>query len=158
MYRTKIDIPEDARHKLVELLNARLADGIDLMLQGKQAHWNVKGPQFIALHELFDRIVEHAREWADDMAERAVTLGGTAQGTLQQVSGRTTLSAYPPKAAHGPEHLEALSANLAAFGKSVRTAIDQATHLGDADTADLFTSISRAADKDLWFLEAHLQA
>ncbi len=158
MYSTKNDISEGTRVKLVELLNARLADGIDLMLQGKQAHWNVKGPNFIALHELFDKLVEDAEEYVDSIAERAVQLGGTAEGTIASVGGRTKLPLYDLKLSTGRDHVEALSTSLAVFGRSIRTAIAEATKLDDADTADLFTEISRGVDKYLWFLEAHLQA
>ncbi len=157
MHVTKNDLPLDARTQLVVLLNARLADGIDLMLQGKQAHWNVKGPHFIALHELFDKIVEESEDWVDDLAERAVALGGVAEGTLVAVGKRTSLPAYPLDLIDGLAHVDALSSALARFGKSVRAAIDESSKLGDADTSDLFTGISRAVDKDLWFLEAHLQ-
>lgn len=158
MHRTRIDIPESQRKQTIELLNARLADAIDLQLQAKQAHWNVKGPNFIALHELFDKIAEEAEEFVDEIAERATALGGIAEGTSQVVAKRTTLTAYPLDAKDGRTHVEALSSILAAFGKNVRAAIAQADELGDADTADLFTGVSRKADKYLWFVEAHLQA
>ena len=155
--RTKNDLPEGQRAKLVELLNAHLASCIDLQMQAKQAHWNVKGENFIALHELFDKVAETAEESIDELAERAVQLGGTARGTLQSVSKETGLSEYPMEIHGGREHVEALSSALAAFGKGVRQAIAIATELSDADTADLFTGISREIDKQLWFVEAHLQ-
>jgi starvation-inducible DNA-binding protein len=158
MHATKNDLALDVRTKVTALLNARLADAIDLTLQGKQAHWNVKGPHFIALHELFDKIVEDAEAWVDDLAERVVALGGLAEGTLAAVGQRTTLSPYPIEIFDGPDHVEALSSALARFGKGIRAAIDEADKLGDKDSADLFTEISREADKQLWFLEAHLQA
>ena len=158
MHPTKNDLALDVRTKVATLLNARLADAIDLTLQGKQAHWNVKGPQFIALHELFDKIVEESEDWVDDIAERIVALGGVAEGTVGAVGKRTTLAAYPLELSDGPDHVDALSSALARFGKNVRAAIDESSKLGDADTSDLFTGISRAVDKDLWFLEAHLQA
>jgi starvation-inducible DNA-binding protein len=158
MHPTKNDLPDKTRADVVALLQARLAEGIDLMLQGKQAHWNVKGPNFIALHELFDKIVEQSEEWVDDMAERLVALGGVAEGTIQAVGKRSKLDAYPLDIADGVAHCEALSTALARFGKAVRAASDEAGKLGDADTADLFTGISRDVDKDLWFVEAHLQS
>jgi len=127
-------------------------------LQTKQAHWNVKGPNFIALHELFDKISDEVREFVDLMAERITTLGGTAEGTLQAVGPRTTLAPYSLAITSGPQHLEALSSALAAFGSSIRQAIDESAGFGDADTADLFTEVSRETDKQLWFLEAHLQS
>ena len=158
MYKTKNDIPEATRVKVVELLNARLADCIDLQTQTKQAHWNVKGPNFIALHELFDQINEDVEDYVDDIAERAVQLGGLAEGTARMAAKRSSLAEYPAMAVDGRSHVEALSSALAAFGAAARKGIDQANDLGDLDTADLFTEISRGIDKWLWFVEAHLQA
>ncbi len=158
MHTTKNDLPESVRTKLVELLDARLADAIDLKTQVKQAHWTVKGPNFIALHELFDKIATDADEYVDSIAERAVQLGGTPHGTARQAAKRTTLSEYPAGITAGKDHVEALSSVLAAFGKLVRTAIDQSDELRDKDTADLFTEVSRGVDKWLWFVEAHLHA
>lgn len=158
MHPTKNDLPADKRSQVVQLLNDRLADLIDLQLQTKQAHWNVKGPHFIALHELFDSVSGLVLGFIDEVAERAVALGGTAEGGLPAVGKRTKLSPYPVSAVNGREHVEALSTALAAAGKLARAAIDQSDQLGDADTADLFTGISRELDKQLWFVEAHLQA
>src|SRR5215471_2874097 len=158
MFKTKNDLPEVTRVKAIELLNARLADCTDLQTQTKQAHWNVKGPSFIALHELFDKINEEVEDYVDDLAERAVQLGGVAEGTARAVARRSSLAEYPANAVDGRGHVEALSSALAAFGKSARNAIDQANDLGDLDTADLFTEVSRGIDKWLWFVEAHLQA
>jgi starvation-inducible DNA-binding protein len=158
MYKTKNDLPESARTQLVDLCNARLADAIDLQTQCKQAHWNVKGPAFIALHELFDKVNEDVEEYVDLIAERAVQLGGVAEGTARSVAKRSTLPEYAAKGATGPAHVDALSSALAAFGKLARQAIDQSSDLKDADTADVFTEISRGVDKWLWFVEAHLQA
>jgi starvation-inducible DNA-binding protein len=158
MHKTRIDLPAKARAKLVDLLNARLADGIDLQLQAKQAHWNVKGPNFIALHELFDRIAGEIGGQVDDMAERITALGGVAEGTVQAVTGRSKLDAYPLEITDGRAHVDALAAAIARFAKAVRKAIDDSGKAGDADTSDLFTGISRSADKNLWLLEAHLQA
>jgi len=158
MFRTKNDLPENTRVKAVELLNTRLADCIDLQTQTKQAHWNVKGPDFIALHELFDKINEAVEDYVDDIAERAVQLGGVAEGTARMVAKRSALAEYPASAVDGRSHVEALSSALAAFGKAARKAIDQANELNDLDTADLFTEVSRGIDKWLWFVEAHLQA
>lgn len=158
MNRTKNDLPEATRSKLVELLNARLSDAIDLQTQCKQAHWNVKGPNFIALHKLFDEVNEDVEEYVDSLAERAVQLGGVADGTARTVAKRSALSEYPPKAITGRDHADALSSALSAFGKSAREAIDKSTELRDADTADLFTEISRGVDKWLWMVEAHLES
>jgi starvation-inducible DNA-binding protein len=158
MFKTKNDLSESIRGKAIELLNARLADAIDLQTQTKQAHWNVKGPNFIGLHELFDKINEDVEDYVDDIAERAVQLGGVADGTARSVAKRSALAEYPASAVDGRSHVEALSSALAAFGKAARKGIDQANELGDLDTADLFTEVSRGIDKWLWFVEAHLQA
>jgi starvation-inducible DNA-binding protein len=158
VFKTKNDLPERTRVKAVELLNARLADCIDLQTQTKQAHWNVKGPTFFALHELFDKISGDVQGYVDDMAERAVQLGGVAEGTVRTVAMRSSLAEYSASGADGRSHVDALSSALAAFGKAARKAIDEAHELGDLDTADLFTEISRGIDKWLWFVEAHLQA
>ncbi len=158
MYATKNDLPETTRTKLAELCNARLAEAIDLQTQCKQAHWNVKGPTFIALHELFDKVNEDVEEYVDLIAERVVQLGGVAEGTARAVAKRSSLSEYAPKGPGGLDHVQALSSALSAFGKLARAAIDQASDARDADTADIFTEISRGTDKWLWFVESHLQA
>jgi starvation-inducible DNA-binding protein len=158
VFKTKNDLPETVRVKVIELLNARLADCKDLQTQTKQAHWNVKGPNFIGLHELFDKINEEIDEYVDEIAERAVQLGGVAEGTARVVAKRSTLPEYPLNIADGRAHVDALSSALAAFGKLARKAIDESNDLGDLDTADLFTEVSRGIDKWLWFVEAHLQA
>jgi starvation-inducible DNA-binding protein len=158
MHYTKNDLPESVRIKVVDLLNARLADAIDLNSQAKQAHWNVKGPHFIALHELFDDVAENIEEHVDTIAERITSLGGIAHGTVAAVGRGTSLKPYPEDISDGTQHVEALSSALADFGAKVRKGIDQAAQFGDADTSDLFTGVSRDVDKYLWFLEAHLQA
>jgi starvation-inducible DNA-binding protein len=158
MHPTRIDLSRKTRGRVVDLLNARLADAIDLQLQSKQAHWNVKGPNFIALHELFDKIADDVEGHIDEMAERITALGGVAEGTVQAVAGRSRLDAYPLGIAEGRAHLEALAGAIARFGKSVRKVIDESAKAGDADTSDLFTGVSRDVDKNLWLVEAHLQA
>jgi starvation-inducible DNA-binding protein len=156
MHKTRNDIAEATRTKVIEVLGARLADSIDLMHQAKQAHWNVKGPSFIALHKLFDEVVDAAEEYMDLIAERIVQLGGTTEGTIQAAAERSSLNKYPLNISAERAHVEALSSALAAFGKGARHAIDQTDGLGDRDTADIFTEISRGVDKYLWFVEAHL--
>jgi len=157
LFATKNDLSKKTRAAVVALLNARLLDAIDLQLQAKQAHWNVKGPQFIALHELFDKVADTADEATDLMAERAVQLGGVAVGAAKAVASGSKLAPYPLTAADGAAHVDALSSALARFGELVRKAIDEADALGDKDTADLFTEVSRDTDKYLWFVEAHQQ-
>ncbi|TMA19237.1 MAG: DNA starvation/stationary phase protection protein Dps [Deltaproteobacteria bacterium] len=158
MYPTKNDLPEGTRRQVIELCNARLADAIDLQTQTKQAHWNVKGPDFIALHKLFDEVNDDVEEYVDLLAERAVQLGGVADGTARSVAKRSTLPEYPLKGGTGRQHVEALSTALASFGKAVRTAIAESDRLDDADTNDIFVEISRGVDKWLWMVEAHLHA
>jgi len=157
VYPVHNDLPEDARNSLIALLDARLAEAIDLQTQMKQAHWNVKGPTFVSLHELFDKINEDVEDYVDLIAERGVQLGGLVHGTSRQVATRTTLPEYP-LVKEGRQHVEAVTTALAAFGTLVRAAIDRSDDLGDKDTADIFTEISRGVDKWLWFVEAHRQA
>ena len=158
MYDTRNDLPESVRTPMVTLLNSRLADAIDLGTQAKQAHWNVKGPNFIALHELFDQIAEHIEDHVDTLAERITALGGTANGTIAAVSRTSSLAPYPADITEGVQHVDALSSAVANLGAKVRKGIEEAAKVRDADTSDLFTGISREIDKDLWFLEAHLHA
>jgi starvation-inducible DNA-binding protein len=157
-FATRIDIDEGARDGLVQLLNARLADTFDLYSQLKQAHWNVKGSDFIQLHELYDSVAEPVIEYVDMIAERATALGGLALGTARLAAAASTLDEYPIDAVAGADTIGVVADRLAAYGASVRAAIDAAVELGDQDTADLFTEISRAIDKQLWFVEAHQQA
>ena len=158
LYETENDIPKAARVELNALINQRLADVIDLQLQLKQAHWNVKGPHFIGLHELFDKIAEEIEDYVDMIAERIVQLGGIAQGTVRVAAARSRLEEYPLAIADGKAHVEAVARALSTFGREARVTIDEAGALEDADTADLFTEISRGIDKWLWFVEAHSQA
>ena len=158
MHNTKIDLAKDKRSELVDILNQRLADATDLKSQAKQAHWNVKGMHFIALHELFDKVATAADEHTDLIAERITTLGGTAYGTVRQAAQKSSLAEYPLEITDGTAHVDALSSALADFGKKVRSDIDRAGEIGDQDTADLFTEISRETDKNLWFVEAHIQS
>lgn len=157
LYATKNDLPEDARVQAITLLNQRLADGIDLETQCKQAHWSVKGQSFIALHKLFDDVHDDVDHYVDLIAERIVQLGGIAEGTVHIAAERSTLDVYPLVLSDGLEHVDALSSALAAFGRTVRKAIKEMDDLGDADTADLLTEVSRGTDKWLWFVEAHAQ-
>jgi starvation-inducible DNA-binding protein len=157
MYETSNDLSATTRRSMIEVLNEYLADAIDLQLQAKQAHWNIKGPNFVGLHQLFDQVAAEARENADDIAERAVALGGVARGTLQAVSGQSQLREYPLQVGDWRAHVRAVQDALATFGRGARKAIDDATALNDADTADLFTEISRGVDKSLWMVEAHIQ-
>jgi starvation-inducible DNA-binding protein len=158
LIQTKNDLSESTRGSMTQLLNQQLADLLDLGLQTKQAHWNVKGPHFIGLHELFDKAAEELEEFTDSIAERAVQLGGVALGTVQVISKNSRLPAYPLDMHSGNKHVAALSSALAEFGKTMRLAIDTASKAGDADTSDLFTEVSRGVDKLLWMVEAHQQA
>jgi starvation-inducible DNA-binding protein len=157
MYHTHNDLSPAIRARMIELLNARLADAVDLRTQLKVAHWNVKGAQFIALHKLFDDIAASTDEYVDLIAERAVQLGGVADGTARQVAGRTSLDEYAATGG-GQEHVHAVVDALSSFGRLAREAIELAASAKDQDTSDIFTEISRGNDKWLWMVEAHLQA
>ena len=158
MHKTKIDIDGDVREQMIETLNARLADSLDLKSQAKHAHWNVKGMNFIALHELFDQVATDVEDYTDLIAERVTVLGGTAGGTVRVAGQKSSLSQYPMEITEGADHVEALSSALAAFSKSTRANVDEADEAGDAITADLFTEVARGTDKLLWFVEAHTQS
>lgn len=157
MHQTRNHTPSNAKAASIELLNARLADGIDLALATKQAHWNLKGPQFIGIHLMLDTFRTDQDEWNDTIAERVAQLGGTALGTSQVVASASKLPAYPTDVYAIADHLAALIDRYADFGNALRENIDQSAEAGDADTADLFTEVSRGIDKQLWFLEAHVQ-
>ncbi|MBI1765246.1 MAG: DNA starvation/stationary phase protection protein Dps [Acidobacteria bacterium] len=157
-YHTSIDLDAETRAQIIALLNQHLADTFDLYSQTKQAHWNVKGAQFFQLHELYDKLAAELIDHVDTIAERATALGGTALGTLQMAAKATRLGDYPAEAVAGQVSLQTLVERFAALATTTRAAIEEADKLGDANTADLFTGVSRALDKSLWFLEAHLQA
>jgi starvation-inducible DNA-binding protein len=153
---TRNTLGEKIRIQSVELLNKHLAAAIDLHAQVKQAHWNVRGPNFIAIHELFDKVSEEVEDFSDMLAERAGGLGGTAEGTLEIAAERSFLIRYPLGIADEQKHVFAVAGALAAFGQSVREASEHATSFGDTDTADLFTEVSRGIDHQLWFVESHI--
>lgn len=154
---THNDLKSNTRKTVIDILNARLADAIDLALITKQAHWNVKGPTFIAVHELLDTLRTGLDEHVDTIAERVAQLGGIALGTSQSVASRTPLAPYPTDISKVSDHLEALVERYSATAKLVRKAIEDCDEAGDADAADIFTAYSRTLDKSLWFLESHLQ-
>ena len=158
MYETENDIPKAERTELITLINQRLADLVDLQMQLKQAHWNVKGPHFIGLHELFDKIAEEVESYVDLAAELIVQLGGIALGTVREAAVHSRMEEYPLDIADGHAHVEAVAKALSTFGREARVTMDEADKMGDADTADMFTEISRGVDKWLWFVEAHNQA
>ena len=155
-YPTRIDLSVDIRTQVVDLLNETLAATLDLKTQIKQAHWNVKGMDFYQLHELFDELATEIEEFADLVAERATALGGTAMGTARLAAQRSILPEYPNDIVDGDEHVTALAERFAKYAAHVRSAIDRTDELGDKDTADMYTEISRTIDKRLWFLESHL--
>ena len=156
MHPTHNTMPEHTRSQVCEILSARLMDSSDLYFQAKTAHWNVKGPNFIALHKLFDKLAECASEWSDLIAERVVQLGGQAEGTVQVVTERTSLEPYPPTIVDEHEHVHAVSAVLAQFGELVRDGIEKTEELEDMGSSDLLIDVAREVDKLLWFVEAHL--
>jgi starvation-inducible DNA-binding protein len=152
---TRIDIKPKLRDSMTALLNQQLADTLDLYTQVKQAHWNVKGPRFIMLHELFDKLAEELEEPVDDIAERITALGGIARGTARDAAARSRLKELG-RDFHDLNLVGELADRYAALAASTRAAIETAAKEGDADTSDLFTGISRELDKALWFLESHL--
>ena len=156
-HQTRNDTKSNAKKVSLDTLQARLADGIDLALDIKQAHWNLKGPQFIGIHEMLDGFRDEVDDYNDKVAERITQLGGTARGTVQAVATETKLAAYPLDTYAVADHLAALIDRYAVYGNAVRQNIDDTDEAGDAGTSDLFTEVSRGLDKQLWFLEAHVQ-
>ncbi len=157
LHQTKNNTKNNAKAVSMECLEARLADSLDLGLVTKQAHWNLKGPQFIGIHLMLDKFRDEQDEWTDSIAERIVQLGGTAKGTAQEVTKRTSLQPYPTDTYRIADHLAALIERYAACANAIRQNIEDTDEAGDPDTADLFTEVSRGLDKQLWFLEAHVQ-
>jgi starvation-inducible DNA-binding protein len=155
MHQTRNTLSENIRNRSIELLNKHLAALIDLHGQVKQAHWNVRGANFIAIHELFDKVTGEVEDYSDTIAERAGALGGTAHGTIQVATKHSFLVPYALGIADAKDHIFAVSGALAAFGQSARQAIDESAAHGDAATADLFTEISRGIDQQLWLVESH---
>ena len=157
-YKTSNDLPAEVREQVITLLNQHLADTFDLYSQAKQAHWNVKGAQFFQLHELFDKLADESQGYTDMIAERITALGGTAAGTVRMSAAASRLDEYPLDVSHGLSSVEALVRAYASLAETTREAIETTDGVGDADSADLFTEVSRGLDKSLWFLEAHLQS
>jgi len=156
-YSSSIGVPEHNRQAIIALLGARLADSADLRSQVKWAHWNVKGMHFIQLHELFDSVASHLDDQTDSIAERITTLGGVANGTVRETAAKSGLNEADLTASDGASMLKFLVHNVAHHANVLRTAVQESDDLGDAITADLFTQLARELDKDLWFLEAHIQ-
>jgi starvation-inducible DNA-binding protein len=156
-FKTSIDIEASKRQQMITVLNQQLADTFDMMSIMKQAHWNVKGPQFIALHELFDEIANGLVPYVDMIAERVTALGGMAMGTVRMAAEASRLDAYPTEVVNSLETVRVVADRLADLAASTREAGDRAEELHDMDTNDLFLEVSRDLDKWLWFLEAHLQ-
>jgi starvation-inducible DNA-binding protein len=155
LHKSRNDLKSNTKTTVATLLNARLADAIDLALMTKQAHWNLRGRQFIAVHEMLDGFRSEIEGHVDTMAERVVQLGGIALGTTQTVAHGSALKAYPTDLVSVEDHIAALAERYGNLANSTRAAIDATAEAGDADTADIFTAVSRSLDKALWFLEAH---
>jgi starvation-inducible DNA-binding protein len=156
-FATSIDLPAEARTKLIQMLNQQLADTFDLFSQTKQAHWNVKGPQFYQLHVLYDEMAEHLLEHIDNIAERITALGGTAMGTARMAATSSRLQDFPQDAIDSLDNVRALAQCYAMLTESTREGIDISEQLKDMTTNDLLIDVTRDLDKFLWFLEAHLQ-
>ncbi|MEC7519881.1 MAG: DNA starvation/stationary phase protection protein Dps [Myxococcota bacterium] len=155
-FPSHVNLNDDVRSELVELLNDTLATSIDLTYQVKQAHWNIKGPWFFARHELFDKLAGNLREWTDDIAERASTLGGYAKGTVRMAAGTSKLGEYDERVIEGKQHIRALVDRYTTFTQQLRDGIATAQKKEDVVTEDLLTEVARGAELDMWFLESHI--
>ena len=156
--KTRHPLDKQSREKSVALLNDFLVLAIDLRLQVKQAHWNVRGPNFISLHELFDRLAGELEETVDELAERVTALGGRALGTASRIASKTDLGDLPKKATWGPELVALVADRYAAVAECAGMAIDRAQKADDEVTADLFIKTALGLDRALWFLEATLES
>lgn len=150
-------LPAETRKKMAGHLQDTLAASVDLYSHAKQAHWNIRGARFMALHLLFDESADAVQPFADQLAERAGQLGAEVKGTLRNAAAGSPLKEYPLGIAHGEAHLHALASSFADYAKLIHENIDSATDAGDTTTADLFTEISRTVDLRLWFLESHFE-
>lgn len=155
MHKTLNDLPVSVRETSIQLLNSRLADSFDLYSQIKQAHWTVRGLNFIALHELFDKVATNVLKSVDLIAERIQQLGGTAQGTIRESSKKSSLPEYPLTITSSVEHIQALLKAMSHFSCFTRKNISELSET-DVVTADMLTEIMRNMDRDLWFIESHL--
>jgi starvation-inducible DNA-binding protein len=156
MYKSPSPLSESARKEIAVSLNARLADGLDLHSQIKVAHWNIKGPNFAALHPLFETFAIGLAAHNDALAERAVTLGAQVYGTARAVAKASTLPEYPPETKKDLEHVKLLAERIDSYLEGVRASRDVADKLEDQDTVDLLTGIIVEFEKHAWFLRASL--
>jgi starvation-inducible DNA-binding protein len=157
-YPSSVGVPDKNRQALIALLNIHLANSSDVHSQVKWAHWNVKGKNFYQLHLLFDSVATHLEDHIDTIAERISALGGIANGTVRESAAKSSIPEADLAAYDGPDMVKFLVHNVGHYTNALRTAIQEADDLEDAITVDLFTTITREMDKDLWFIEAHIQA
>lgn len=156
MYKTPSHLSEASRTELVRTLNARLADGLDLHSQLKVAHWNVRGPQFPALHPLFEQFAIQLATYNDSIAERAVTLGGLAAGTARHVAKTSRLSEYPQDTTRDLDHVRLLAERLDVYLVGARESREIAQKLADEESVSLLTDVITDFEKNAWFLRATL--
>ncbi len=156
MYETPSRLPENARVEIADALNATLADGLDLHASLKVAHWNLKGPHFAALHPLFEEIASGLAAHNDAVAERAVTLGARARGTLRQAARTSRIADYPQDTSRDLDHVRLVADRIDTYLDGVRAARAVSERGGDVDTVDLLTSVALDLEKNGWFLRASL--
>ena len=157
LFITRNDLSEAVRLRSIGVLNPLLADTLDLYSQTKQAHWNVKGEEFYQLHKLFDELAESTEAFVDLIAERVTALGGEARGTVRMAAEGSRLPEFPTELSNGLQHVAALAERYGQYAAAVREGA-VLTQEDDLATSDLLTEIQRTIDKELWFLDAHLQS
>ena len=155
-FTNHVALPEETKTQLIDALNAVLATTSDLRSQVKQAHWNIKGPQFVSRHELFDSLAARLHDHADAIAERAATLGGYAMGTVRQSAEHSKLPEYDLRAVDGKHHIRTLVDRYSDYNRLIRNAVGEAHDHNDPATEDLYTEILRQTELDMWFLESHV--
>ena len=158
MYKSPSHLSEPAREILINVLNARLADGLDLHSQIKVAHWNIKGPQFAALHPLFETFAISLGNFNDSIAERAVTLGGKAFGTVRHVAKTSRITEYPQDTTRDLDHVKLLAERFESYLVELRDSRSAAESQADTDTVDLLTTVITEFEKNAWFLRASLES
>jgi len=151
----QVALNAEVRRQVASELQPVLADLLDLSLQGKQAHWNIVGPFFPAIHAQLDTVVEDARTWSDTVAERIVALDVPAQGQVRDVMEGSSLPPLPKEMIRDRDTVRLVTERLAAAAARAHQAADR---LGERDTVsqDILLEVAQGLEKHLWMFRAQL--